>query len=275
MEKETNEFYIGWQEVAPDGISRRVKQFVLAICIVVPVVGSLLVMNQQGFAQSTFEYGQPTELEGVLVNNPAPFLQIYQGKDVEGNPVFQNILLVATGKHGIGTFLSDLENKAGRKLDGQQLKMRGSLIYHDGKTLMEVEKSTQLIINTTGVAPKPSLQTLGAGAFVGEITDPKCLFGVMKPGYGKPHRSCGARCIAGGIPPVLKTISIDGHLQYYLLANEDGTSINQQVLPYVGDQVIVCGEVKKEGEWLVLYKTSDKAIELAPKGMRKEIPLCN
>ena len=38
----------------------------------------------------------------------------------------------------------------------------------------------------------------------GEIVDPKCFFGVMKPGEGKPHKDCAIRCILGGIPPVLK-----------------------------------------------------------------------
>ena len=34
----------------------------------------------------------------------------------------------------------------------------------------------------------------------GEIIDPKCYLGAMKPGGGKTHKACAMRCIAGGIP---------------------------------------------------------------------------
>lgn len=274
MEKETNEFYIGWQESAPDGISRRVKQFVLAICLIVPVVGALLVLNQRGFSKSNFEFGETTELEGVLMTSPAPFLRIYRGNDVTDKPISQHILLVKPGKHGMGEELADLAEKLHHSLDEQSVKIRGTLIYHDGKTLMEVEKMTSIMLDTTGIHVKPPLKSIGSGIFIGEITDPKCLFGVMKPGQGKPHRSCGARCIAGGIPPVLKTISDSGNLQYYLLVDEQGAPLNDSIPPFVGDQVTICGEVKMVGDWMVLYKAADKKIELAPAEMRKELPLC-
>jgi hypothetical protein len=99
---------------------------------------------------------------------------------------------------------------------------------------------------------------LGSGAVLGEITDPKCLFGVMKPGEGKPHRSCAARCIAGGIPPVLKTTAPDGQTQYYLLAGEKGQPVNAEILPYVGESVQVCGDIYRVGDWLLLYKDAEK-----------------
>jgi hypothetical protein len=38
----------------------------------------------------------------------------------------------------------------------------------------------------------------------GEIIDPKCCFDAINPGQGKPHLSYAARCISGGIMPVLK-----------------------------------------------------------------------
>ncbi|MBI1224432.1 MAG: hypothetical protein GC192_04265 [Bacteroidetes bacterium] len=274
MEKQTDEFYIGWQEAAPDGISRRVRMFIVAVCVIVPIIGALLALNQRGFVSSNFEFGETTELEGALITTPAPFLEIYRGNDVNDKLIFQHILLVKPGKHGMGEEISDLEKNLKHSLDGQFVKLQGSLIYHDGKTMMEVEKITSLMLDTTGIHVMLPFKPIGSGTFVGEIADPKCLFGVMKPGYGKPHRSCGARCIAGGIPPVLKTISDNGNLEYYLLVNEDGSPLNDQILPYVGDQVVVCGEVKMVGDWMVLYKFADKNLALAPETMRKELPLC-
>ncbi len=275
MSKENNEFYIGWQPEAPDGISQRVRQFIWAVLAIVPMVGALLVLNQVGFADSTFEFGLPTELEGVLVKQPAPFLRVHRGKDLNGEAVYQNILLVGKGKHGVSDLLANMEKHPSMSLEGAKIRINGYLIYHDGKTLMEVEDIMGILNEGTGIAEATPLKQVGGGVFVGEITDPKCLFGVMKPGYGKPHRSCAARCIAGGIPPVLKTLSTSGKEQYYLLAGEDGKALNTEVLPFVGDQVMVCGSVKKLGDWLVIYKDSKKGIELAPGGLKGELPLCN
>jgi hypothetical protein len=274
MKTESNEFYIGWQDAAPAGISKRVRQFVLTVLVVVAAVSALLVLHQSGFATSAFEYGEPSELEGVLVKTPAPFLQVFRGNDVNGQPVFQNILLVAPGKHGATEMLLALEDQLGHPLDGRMVKMKGYLIYHDGKTLMEVEEMADVREEGAASVEPPQALQLGNGAFLGEITDPKCLFGVMKPGYGKPHRSCAARCIAGGIPPVLKTISTDGKTQYFLMAGENGEPVNGEILPYVGDQVQVCGEVYRMGNWLVLYKNKSKPVTRLAGNEAVRTPVC-
>jgi hypothetical protein len=231
-------------------------------------------LNQSGFATSTFEYGQATNLEGILTKNPAPFLQVYRGKDVQGQPIFQNILLVAPGKHGIGEMLAVRERQLGHDLEEKMVKLSGYLIYHDGKTLMEVEDMSDISPEIASEPQPPTMIKLGAGAITGEITDPKCLFGVMKPGYGKPHRSCAARCIAGGIPPVLKVVSSQGQVQYYLMADENGQAINQEVLPFVGDQVVVCGSIERLGDWLVILKNNQKDITLVPESLEVQIPIC-
>ncbi len=272
--KTENEFYIGWQPDAPIGIARKVRQFIIAIFLMVPFIGLLLVLNQSGFSNSTFEYGQATVLEGILTIKPAPFLQLYRGKDVQGKPIFQNILLVAPGKHGVGDMLASRERQLGQNLEGKMVKLSGYLIYHDGKTLMEVEDMEDISPENASEVLPPMMFKLGDGAITGEITDPKCLFGVMKPGFGKPHRSCAARCIAGGIPPVLKAVSSMGQVQYYLLAGENGEAINQEVLPFVGDQVVVCGSIERIGDWLVILKNKHKDLALVPEGLEVQIPIC-
>ena len=271
----SNEFYIGWQAEAPDGISKRVRQFVLALLLLAPVLGASVVAFQQNFATSTFEYGQVSELEGVLTMEPAPFLQVFRGKNQEGKAVFQNILLVAPGKHGATEMLRSTEQQFGHKLEGKTLKIKGFLIYHDGKTLLEVEQMED-VAEAAGMSQvEPSAPVLlGSGALTGEITDPKCLFGVMKPGYGKPHRSCAARCIAGGIPPVLKTVSATGQTQYFLLAGENGEPINPEILPFVGDQVQVCGEIYRAGDWMVLFKDAGKKPVVVASSEAGKIPFC-
>jgi len=246
MEQDT-EFYIGWQAEAPPGFARTVRRFVICLCLLVPAVALLIVAFQSGFSGGTFEYGKTTTLEGTFSRSPVPFLTIEDGKDASGKPVLQKILLVGPGKSG---FDAKESNRALQ--DGERIKATGFLIYHDGKTGFQVE-SVESQLFTNNDQSTASGQQLGVVTLRGEITDPKCLLGVMKPGQGKPHRDCAVRCIAGGIPPVLKVANAEGETEYYLLAGPNGEPANDRVLDYVGDGVQVCGNLALEGDWLVLY----------------------
>jgi hypothetical protein len=104
--------------------------------------------------------------------------------------------------------------------------------------------------NTAGVQPE-----LSAGRetqLKGEILDPKCWFGVMKPGEGKVHKSCAIRCISGGIEPVFRvTNGLEN--DYYILKGTNGEDINQDILDYVAEPVYIDAEVEKVNGWNVAY----------------------
>ena len=138
MPEQDNEFYIGWQAEAPPRVARLVRRFVLALGIFVPAVALLVVGFQRGFSSGTFEYGKLTELTGTLTTDPVPFLTIQNGTDATGNPVLQKILLVGPGKFGFaegdnGHWLTLTKTKA-----PQPVRVSGFLLYHDGKTALEV-----------------------------------------------------------------------------------------------------------------------------------------
>ena len=88
---------------------------------------------------------------------------------------------------------------------------------------------------------------------VGEIVDSKCFLGVMKPGNSKPHRACAARCISGGIPPVLLVRDKQGNPTYFLLVSSAGESVNDAVLDLVAEPVEITGRVMRHGDLLVLH----------------------
>ena len=234
-----NEFYIGWQAEAPPGYARLVRRFVLALAVVLPLLAGLLVGFQRGFSNGTFEYGKRTELEGTLRTGAVPFLKVQSGRDTD----VQNILLVAPGKFGY-------HPPAGFG-DGQPVRVAGFLIYHDGKTALQVEDMTAV----PGAADRslPPLAELATATLRGEVTDPKCLLGVMKPGEGAPHRDCAARCIAGGIPPVLRVANAAGETEYYLLVGPNGEALNDRMSRYAADAVQVRGQLKTDGDWIFLY----------------------
>ena len=246
--QQDNEFYIGWQAEAPKGVARMVRRYLLALALIVPAFIALVGYFQRGFSNAVFEYGKSTELEGVLNMQPIPFLTVKNGMDAAGKPVFQNILLVGPGKFGFAqSAVSDpLPDNAG----GNAVRVKGFLIYHDGKTALEV---SEIKYKNSSPEYRTSNIALGTAKLRGEITDPKCLLGVMNPGRGKPHRDCAARCIAGGIPPLLKVANADGDAEYYLVVGPEGEALNRQLLDFAADGVEVSGRLEQQADWLVLY----------------------
>ena len=94
----------------------------------------------------------------------------------------------------------------------------------------------------------------------------------MKPGEGKPHRSCAIRCISGGIPPVFKTENQAGETHYFLLRGPNGEAINEEVLDFVADQVQLCGELSRQDDWLVIRVDLGQGfLRLSPHWMEKAV----
>jgi hypothetical protein len=269
------EFYIGWQAEAPPSFAKMVRRFVVGLCLLVPAVAILIAIFQNGFSNGTFEFGKTTELEGVFYEKPFPFLAVENGKDAAGNPVFQKILLVGKGKFGFAADGSRYTVHGTRFAEnGQKIKVSGFLIYSDGKTALEVESIENQKEELVEITPSAVHRVSSAVQLRGEITDPKCLFGVMNPGQGKPHRDCAVRCIAGGIPPVLKVANAEGETEYYLLAGPNGEPINARILEYVGDGVQLCGRLEQDGDWLVLY-ADPATIRRVNKGALNVGVICN
>ena len=234
------------------------------------------MLCQKGFVNAVFEFGQERTLEGTLVKQPVPFLKIHKGNDLYGKAVLQNVLLVGFGKMGALPTLEAIEAKLGKSIDNQSVQLKGTLIYYDGKMAMELTGGVDSFIGFSNQnVLTSSVQSLGLARLRGEITDPKCNLGVMKPGYGKPHRSCAIRCISGGIPAVFKTENEAGESNYFLLLDDKGQPLSEAILAYVADQVQICGRVAQMDDWLVLYADLDKGIHrLAPYWMNGELSMC-
>ena len=94
---------------------------------------------------------------------------------------------------------------------------------------------------------------MGIQTIRGEIVDPKCYFGVMKPGEGKVHRDCAIRCILGGIPPVLHVQNDKGESNYYLIVGQNGEKMNEAVQDVVAEPVSIEAKVVQQDDWIILY----------------------
>jgi len=98
----------------------------------------------------------------------------------------------------------------------------------------------------------------------GEIIDPKCYLGAMKPGGGKTHKACAMLCISGGVPPMLVTRDANEQETFYLLTTDQGGVANELVLPFVGDRVEVAGRLEEHGDLLLLRIVRDGLVQKSP-----------
>lgn len=269
------DFYIGYLSKMPNGHWRKIRLFLMGVGVLAVVAAFLIVKGQKDFNTSTFELGKPTIVSGILTTNPVPLLQVVQGNDLSGQAVIQSILLIGFGKHGAEAALDSAAAAKKMPMEGKLLTLEGTLIYHDGKTLLELTKGPASVLQVEQAQPlRRNIERLPGYTFTGEIADPKCYFGVMKPGEGKVHRSCASLCIAGGIPPVLKTKLADGSTAYLIVKGGNGESVNQAVLPVVGQAVQLSGQVVRYDDWLVLEWDQSKAIETLGSRMILEAPMC-
>lgn len=259
-------FYIGWQAEMPNAQRQAIRRFIIPIFVLIPVIAIAIVFFQKSFNDHTFELGKLTTIKGVYQANPVPILVADPGQVPKG--VSRNILLVGYGKFGAESIMETIAARHG-KLEGKKLSLEGTLIYGDGKTVMELTKKQDAFIKlgATLVPPKIQYEYANAQTLRGEILDPKCYFGVMKPGEGKIHKSCAIRCISGGIPPVFRTlVRREPNLyEYYILRGKDNQAINQAILPFVAEDVKLTGNIQKHGDdWKVLY-LDPQDIALLPK----------
>ncbi|WP_338867826.1 hypothetical protein WBJ53_15895 [Spirosoma sp. SC4-14] len=249
-----DEFYIGYQPNAPAGIARSMRLIVGILLTDLLLIAFALTRFEQGFSTSQFEYGTLTEVEGQLLRSPVPTLRVLLGKDANGQNVYKSILLVNFLKFGAESLLQAYTQK-GVSESESLVRLSGTLLYYDGLTVLELTDQEQSLLSIKKTAsPLPPLQKtiLGTVKLTGEIVDPKCYFGAMKPGESKPHRDCAIRCISGGIPPVFVLKNQEGVATYLFLTDQQGHAINDRILKFVAVPIQVSGTLQRINEWMVL-----------------------
>jgi hypothetical protein len=245
-----SKFYIGYLPKMPASIRKFLLPLLILLGIAAGVLAFVLVSNQKGYSNSVFEFGQYTTVEGILIKEPAPMLLLDHGPDSYNKQ--RGILLVGFGKFGANGAIYQMENDLGQPLDNAKVQLRGTLIYDDGLSLLELTEGKRSLLTekpTFLKMPHSMATQHGTATLKGEIIDTKCYFGVMKPGDGKLHRSCAIRCISGGIPPAVQVMDQAGNTRYYLIQGPNGEAINEKVLDYVADPVQISGKVFRQNGW--------------------------
>jgi len=260
---ENEEFYIGWQDKAPLSYAKNVRKVLMILFPAFLIIAVLIASFQMKFSTANFEFGKLTEIKGIYFNKPVPLIKVIAGKDIWGNISYISIPLIAYGKHGAATAIMEIEKERSTSLNNKEVTLKGTLLYNDGKTLLQINKDDKPLINVgneVSTSLLPVQKDLGNQTINGEIIDPKCYFGVMKPGEGKVHRDCAIRCILGGIPPVLKVQNEKGNDNYYLLVGPGGEPVNTVVQDYVAEPVSINAHVVQQDDWIILYLEDSKRI---------------
>ena len=239
-----SDFYIGWGK-GTEKSKRVTRSFFLSFLIIAIAVLFLFVQLEKPFADSAFAYGMQTEIEGQLIESPAIAIR------TQTEVGYEIIPLVGFGKMGPERALTSLLGK-GR----YRVKLMGTLIQYKGNKLFELTNGSASVLSYEKTGSPEMVGSTGSFMKVmGEIVDPKCFFGVMKPGYGKVHKSCAIRCISGQIPPILAIKENGEFNDYYFLTNLKGEAIKSDLMKYVGLNVNVEGKVYQVDNW--------KSIQLA------------
>lgn len=227
-----SEFYVGYLPKAPKRLGRQMLRWILLLNALAVAVAAVLALAQSPFAASKFEFLQYRDYEGGIAEFPYPMLVTRDGR----------YLLAASGKHGA--------NELVRGLDGRQVRLSGSLIQRGEQRMLEVRAGS--VVSHSGTFLPDSEHSLGEVTLRGEIVDSKCYLGVMNPGSGKVHRSCAARCLSGGIPPLFVVRDASGEFQTFLLTRADGSTVGKEILRFAGEPLELTGEVARRGGVLLL-----------------------
>ena len=247
MDKQ-DDFYIGYSDQNSKGTRNFLKKVVWGMAILVVGVAAAFSLSQKKFANSTFELTSETALLGVYHESPYPMLRVR----LENN-TYKNIVLLGFGKFGANKYLDELRAKEG-SLVNKTLAIEGNLIYYNGKTLLQITDANKIKLKNQGTSPESKTNLVGTFELEGEIVDPKCYFGVMKPGYGKIHRSCAALCISGGIPPVFVTTDQNEVSEYFLITDLEGKPLHSEVVPFIGQPSKIKGNVHRLEDWYCVLK---------------------
>jgi hypothetical protein len=165
---------------------------------------------------------------------------------------YSRYLLVAPGKHGADSLVAGFE--------GKHVRLQGQLICREGGTMVEVTPGSIALVDTASPSQEPT-RDLGEVTVTGEIVDSKCYLGVMNPGNGKVHRDCAARCLSGGIPPVL--VTTDGRDQFLLVDSEGHTLGHEALREFIAEPITVRGRLLQQGDSRLLM-IDERTLRHAP-----------
>jgi hypothetical protein len=251
-------FYIGW-EPTPKKYARFLRPIIVALLLVTGGVAAGVAYLQQDPGTGHWDTENVRTFDGIVFTRPYAMIRV--PGDKPGDPP-RTMLLVEDGKFGA---LPRVEEFVHGKADGVAVRVTGTILHRNGRWMLELAEGEKGMRRLTAAEEArlpplgwPAPEVLGENVTLkGEIIDPKCYLGAMKPGGGKTHKACAMLCISGGVPPMLVTRDAARNETFYLLATEGGGVANEEVLDFVADPIEVSGRLERHGDLLVFRIAAD------------------
>jgi hypothetical protein len=238
---EADELYVGYLPGAPPGYARFVRRVVLALLTGAFALAFGFAALQAPSDKGAFELDRESSASGIVRALPAPMLAADRDGN-EANASARATLLVRPWKYGAA--------EEAAALDGHRVTMRGHRVSSPQGEMLELVPGSFVDRGDSGVP----MQRVSLGRFRlrGELVDSKCYLGVMKPGRGKPHRCCAARCLSGGIPPLFLVEDEVGERVALLVVTRDESPLPRSLLDRVGEPLELEGDVERVDGMLTL-----------------------
>lgn len=239
----TDEFYVGYLPMPPQ-LQRVIASGVLLLLAGVAACAAWFAGAQQSPGAGEWQDAGDYELSGMIIAGPYPMVR----RPTSDGGGCETWLIVSEGKHGA----------AGRTawVAGEPISLRGTVLHRGDRRMLELRSDERAFNRTLDFAINPACsvtpKSLGRQTLRGEIIDPKCYLGAMKPGGGKTHKACATLCIRGGIPPMFVTRDAALNETFYLLTDAAGGAMLEPIVPFIGEPVELSGDLEQWGDLLVI-----------------------
>ncbi|MEP0848252.1 MAG: hypothetical protein HRF50_15690 [Phycisphaerae bacterium] len=243
-----SELYVGYLPV-PAGQRLFLRACIPMLAAAFLAAGGLWSGAARSPGRGVWETNAVRTLDGVAYTHPYAMIRVPDAHSPDGA---RTVLLVQEGKRGAADAIAPF--------DGRLVRVRGYTLERDGRQMLElaeggVEPISAPSETMAACLRRPVPAVLGPVCLSGEIIDPKCYLGAMKPGEGRTHKECATLCVAGGIPPMFVTRAASGAVEYFLLVDASGGPATKHVLEFVADPVELSGVLERWGDLLVLKLT--------------------
>ncbi len=242
LSNDRDEFFIGWNPL-PAREARWLKAISVGLFAITVALAVTLTIIQRDPGNGIWLDAKTVTVEGLVVCNPYAMLRT---TDPESTLGVRTILLVSEGKFGAIDQVSSVR--------GRYVRVRGTYLHRDDRWMLELAGDSDAVVPIDPPASldlsllDPPETVIGTQSIQGEIIDPKCYFGAMKPGDGKTHKACASLCISGGIPPMLVTHGSSGVPRYLLLVSDDRQPVNAWAARLAGEMLNLTGQLARSGD---------------------------
>lgn len=252
-EAERDEFFIGWLPM-PRKYACFLRPIAFALLCAAGATAAAMALLQRDPGPGHWDTESVQTFDGIACTRPYAMIRVPAERPGD-TP--RTLLLVEEGKFGA---LARAEQVVEGRAEGVAVRVTGTVLHRDGRWVLELAEGEKgmrrLTAEEQGKLPPlgwPAPEVLAEHITLkGEIIDPKCYLGAMKPGGGKTHKACAMLCISSGVPPMLVTRDAAGNETLYLLATEKGGVANDRVLDFVGDPVEISGRLERHDDLLLL-----------------------